>query len=348
MAADHQFKTTASQFAHFCLDPDVAEPGPNDTPALKIAGVGVPPTPFGPSVTVTELPSPPASPSPTQTAVMIETALEEPASPTRAAPGTFPYFPLLPAELRLKIWHMSFLPRTVELHTRRAHYADDENLRLRSATPKWQSLSKNPAALSVNAEARAAALEHYTVALPLFAPPSKAQNERPGDLLQISDRVLYLNLEQDTVVLLGDLHYTRLTRLLDWFRKMDNKPTRGQQRRRDADDATTSPSTRGKGLRRLAMSVALWAHEVGAATLKAFARTVFADIEEFVLFMYSERLPPPTWGGGLCLLEEAAADADYYRRFLIGRGRQFRVGNDWMVVGQRPMKVADICFEEGW
>jgi 2-succinyl-5-enolpyruvyl-6-hydroxy-3-cyclohexene-1-carboxylate synthase len=252
---------------------------------------------------------------------------------------------------------MSFLPRTVELHTRRAHYADDENLRLRSgATPKWQSLSKNPAALAVNAEARAAALEHYTVALPLFAPPSNAQSERPGDLLQISDRVLYLDLEQDTVVMLGDLHYTRLTRLLDWFRKMDNKPTtaaRQQQRRRDADNnnnntTSSSSSTRGKGLRRLAMSVALWAHEVGAATLKAFARTVFADIEEFVLFMYSEQLPPSTWGGGLCLLEEAAADADHYRRFLIGRGRQFRVGNDWMVVGQRPMKVADICFEEGW
>ncbi|KAK4239551.1 hypothetical protein C8A03DRAFT_42870 [Achaetomium macrosporum] len=345
MAADQKVKTVLSQFAHVHLSADIAEPNLHETHPLKLAGVGVTAL-SGPtvSVTVTELPSPPASPFPNQTAVAIETPLEEPRSPTRTAPGTFPYFPLLPAELRLKIWHMSFLPRTVELHTRRAHYADDENLRLRSATPKWQSQSKNPAALSVNTEARAAALEHYTVALPLFAPPSKAQNERPGDLLQTSDRVLYLNLEQDTVVLLGDLHYTRLTRLLDWFRKMD-KPTPRQLRRRDS---TGVASTRGKGLRRLAMSVALWAHEVGAATLKAFARTVFADIEEFVLFMYSEQLPPPTWGGGLCLLEEAAADADYYRRFLIGRGRQFRVGNDWMVVGQRPMKVADICFEEGW
>ncbi|AEO62191.1 uncharacterized protein THITE_2106079 [Thermothielavioides terrestris NRRL 8126] len=235
---------------------------------------------------------------------------------------------------------MSFLPRTVELHTRRSHYADDDR---HGSTPKWQSLSRNPAALSVNTEARAAALECYTVALPLFALPSRTQaSERPGELLQDSDRVLYLNLEQDTVVLLGDLQYARLTRLLGWFRKMDTL-ARGRGR-----GAAASSPLAAKGLRRLAMSVAPWAHEVGAATLKAFARTVFADLDEFVLFMYSERLPPPTWTGGLCVLEEAAPDTDHYRRFVIGRGRQFRVGDGWMVVGQRPMKVADISFEERW
>lgn len=201
--------------------------------------------------------------------------------------------------------------------------------------PKWQSQSRNPAALSVNTEARAAALEFYTVALPLFALPSGAPTfERPGDLLQDSHRVLYLNLEQDMVVLLGDLPYLKLTRLLEWFRKMD-KPTRGP-----------SAGT-GKGLRRLAMSVAVWAHEAGGATLKA-ARTVFADIDEFVLFMYSDRLPPPGWMGGIRVLEEAAADSDDYRRFVTRRGMQFRVGDGWMVVGQRPMKVADISFEDVW
>ncbi|KAK4120995.1 hypothetical protein N657DRAFT_578671 [Parathielavia appendiculata] len=219
---------------------------------------------------------------------------------------------------------MSFLPRTVELHTRRAHYANDDE---RGATPKWQSQSRNPAALSVNVEARAAALEFYTVTLPL----------------QNSYRVLYLNLEHDTVVLLGDLHYTRLTKLLDWFR-MKDRPTSGRPRHSDV----AGGAGKEKGLRKLAMSVALWAHEVGAATLKAFARTVFADMDEFTLFMYPDRLPPPEWTGGVCMLEEADADADYYRRFIIGRGRQFRVGNGWMVVGQQPMKVAEISFEGGW
>jgi hypothetical protein len=104
MAAEQKLKTAMPQFAHARLDPDVAEPDPNDTPALKLAGVGLPTAASGPTVTVTELPSPPASPSPTQATVVTESPLEEPASPTRAAPGTFPYFPLLPAELRLKIW----------------------------------------------------------------------------------------------------------------------------------------------------------------------------------------------------------------------------------------------------
>jgi hypothetical protein len=226
---------------------------------------------------------------------------------------------------------MSFLPRTVELHTRRAHYADKDP---HGGTPKWQSQSRNPAALSVSAEARAAALECYTVALPLCTLPWRNQtSERPGDLLQHSDRVLYLNLAQDTVVLLGDLAYTRLTTLLAWFRRMD-KPVRGRGG--------------GIGLRRLGISVALWTHEGGAATLSAFSRTVLAEIERFTLFMFSERQPPEGWAGGLCVLEEAAADTDYYRRFVIGRGRQFRVGDGWMVVGKQPMKLAEICFTEGW
>ncbi|KAK0716122.1 hypothetical protein B0H67DRAFT_489774 [Lasiosphaeris hirsuta] len=249
------------------------------------------------------------------------------------APGTFPYFPLLPAELRLKIWALSLAPRTIELHTRRTHYADSDAHRRR--VPQWQSLSRNPALLAVSAEARAAALEFYTVALPLAAPFGRKGGygafERPGDMLSDSDRVLYISLEADTVVLLGDLHYGRLTTLLEWFRAQD--VGRGRA---------------GKGVRRLAMGVAQWAHEVGARTLKAFARSVFADLEEFVLFMYKERMPPEEWTGGRCVLEEACLDDDYYRRFVIGKGKQFREGNGWMAVGKRPMKVVDLQFLDGW
>jgi hypothetical protein len=230
---------------------------------------------------------------------------------------------------------MSFLPRTVELHTRRTHYADDDDM-WSNAIPKWQSQSRNPAALSVNAEARAAALEFYTVALPLAH-----QHQGPGDRLQDSDRVLYLNLEQDMVVLLGELHYLRLTRLLKWFRKMDEAR---QSQRRSGD------GREGVGLRRLAMSVAAWAHERGAETLKAFNIPVFGHIEEFVLFMYMDRMPPPAWTGGSCVLEEASPDEDYYRRFVMGRGKQFRdrQRGGWMQVGQRPLKIAEIRFDDGW
>jgi hypothetical protein len=50
------------------------------------------------------------------------------------------------------------------------------------------------------------------------------------------------------------------------------------------------------------------------------------------------------------VLEEASPEADYYRRFVVGRGKQFRQGvgrggeDGWMVVGKRPMKVVDIQF----
>ncbi|KAK4215081.1 hypothetical protein QBC37DRAFT_419933 [Rhypophila decipiens] len=312
----------------------------------------------------------------------------------------FHLFPFLPAELRLKIWHFSFLlaPRTIELHARRTHYAaDDENHysgigsfgtfshfspALSSSAsslsnpaaagppPKWQSESRNPAALSVSAEARCAALEFYTVRLPLAYNPAdhtthptghgsrgipdsgKSEwdtwtpswtkqddifvREQPGNMLSSSDRVIYLNLETDTVVLLGDLHFGRLSRLLNWFRDQSQ-----QQQKRPG-------RPKGTGLKRLAMSVAPFSHQVGAATLRAFARTVFADVEEFVLFMYMGRVPPEGWDGGRVVLEDCKRDGDEYRRFLMGRGGQFREGGGWMVVGKSPLRMVEIRFEDGW
>ncbi|KAK3373107.1 hypothetical protein B0T24DRAFT_249947 [Lasiosphaeria ovina] len=306
------------------------------------APVAVGATPASVTITVTELQTvtPPLSPT-TETAAFDRTDRPLPSPPQAATPGTFPFFPLLPAELRLAIWHLSFLPRAIELHTRRTHYADDDR---HGGTPKWQSQSRNPAALAVSAEARAAALEFYTVALPLAAPLARNQTfELPGDQLQDSDRVLYLNLAQDTVILLGDLHYARLVRLLAWFRDED-----GRHHGNRAPRCGGGGGGRGKGLRHLAMSVAPWGHPVGAATLKVYARSAFADIEEFVLFMYNERMPPADWAGGRCMLVGASADADHYRRFVMGRGKQFREGDGWMVVGKRPMKVVDIWFADGW
>jgi hypothetical protein len=97
MASDHDllFGTTLPRFAQFRLD---AEP-PFDPHKVTVnAGASAPSL----SVTVTELPSPPASP--TASAEIEAVVPDEPASPARPTPGTFAYFPLLPAELRLKIW----------------------------------------------------------------------------------------------------------------------------------------------------------------------------------------------------------------------------------------------------
>ncbi|KAM7200385.1 hypothetical protein V8F20_005362 [Naviculisporaceae sp. PSN 640] len=334
------------------------------------------------TVTIQELP-----PSPGLTCNSVS-------SPLSPEPITeFHLFPLLPAELRLKIWHFSFLlsPRTIELHARRTHYAaDNENHYSgigafgnfsgasrergggggeRGPPPKWQSQSRNPAAMSVSAEARFAALEFYRVRLPLAYNPadhtiaqrisataldrgSEWENrtssswakyddlfvrERPGDLLSSSDRVIYLNPETDMVALLGDLHFGRLSRLLNWFRDQDASTARRGQARGKAS-----------GLRRLAMSVAPFSHQVGAATLQAFARTVFGDVDEFVLFMYMGRVPPEEWNGGKVVLEDCKEDDDEYRRFLMGRGGQFRSPGGWMVVGKSPLRMADIRFENGW
>ncbi|KAH8895509.1 hypothetical protein GQ53DRAFT_52852 [Thozetella sp. PMI_491] len=284
--------------------------------------------------------------------VVSVTAIDDPITPPprteeplAAPPATFTYFPRLPAELRLQIWALSFEPRTIELHTRRTHYADSD--RHGGGVTRWLSLSRNPAALSVNAEARAAALEHYTVAMPLFLLTGDQTSERPGDLLGGSDRLLYMNLETDTLAVLGDPPFERLTRLLDWFRRRDEVvswPTAG--RRLSGGDPDRSP----KGLRRLALSVAPWLHAAGSATLRVFARTVFADLEEFSMFMYAERVPPPNWGGGKVLLEDCGASdaSDHYRRFVLSRGMQFREENGWMKVGMNQLKVMDISFDGSW
>ncbi len=115
----------------------------------------------------------------------------------------FTLFAALPAELRLKIWHFSFGPRVVEVHTRKAHYADDD----RFGDAKWQSRSRNPPALAASAEARSAALEHYTVALPL-AREQPHERSGPGQLDRY--RRLYISPAADTVVVLGELNVRRV------------------------------------------------------------------------------------------------------------------------------------------
>ena len=281
--------------------------------------------------------------------------LEQPGTPTTGqlealGPGqeatrrAFHPFPRLPPELRLQIWALSFTPRVVELHTRRTHYADHD--RHGGGPTKWLSRSRNPAALAVSAEARAAALEFYTVAIPLAAPLAPGQMlERPGDLLSGRDRVLYVNLENDTVAVLGDPSFDRLTRLLTWFRDHDKASSAARaHRRREVGGGSYGA---GRGLRRLALSVAPWAHPSGSRTLRVYARTVYADLDEFVMFMYAEGTPPDSWEGGMVLLAECG-DSDHYKRFLVGRGMQFREGTGWMKVGMNELRVMDIWFEEGW
>jgi len=272
---------------------------------------------------------------------MTLTASQPAAAPTEPA---FHLFPLLPPELRLLIWRFSFLPRTVELHSRRTHYADSDRFH---APPKWHSRSRNPAALAVNVEARTAALALYTIALPLATPLGPDQSlDRPG-AVRPSTQLLYLNLAADMVFLLGEVDFSRVTRLLEWFRSHDApRPSaeRDQPRRR-------------RGLGRMAMSVASlgsWNPDIFAATLRALAMTLFADIDEFVMVLSTDRGPPPAWSGGRVVLRHGA-DTPRYSRFVAGQGRAYRCGDGgggggggWMVVGRAEMKVAEVEFVDGW
>lgn len=245
------------------------------------------------------------------------------ASERGPAPPKFHLFPLLPAELRLKIWHLSFEPRVVELHARRSHYAADFK---HGGVDHWQSGCTNPAALSACVEARAAALAHYAVRLPLAAaddPFCDRAGNTPADL----HRVLYVSPAVDTVVILGELDFDRLNSLLSDFR------------RRDGGE--------GAGLRHLAVS-ARWTYHAGVgATMRLFARTMFRDLDEMVVFMFDERNPPDDWVGGVCSLEDCSS-TDYYKRYAMGRGRELRDGNSWMVIGKKELRVMDLSFRTGW
>lgn len=267
-------------------------------------------------------------------------------------PTSFHLFRFLPAELRLRIWQLSFEPRIVELHSRRSHYADDYK---HGGVAQWQSGCTNPAALSVSVEARAAALRHYCAKLPLavVAPCHIAGNSTVS-----LHRVLYVCPAVDTVVILGDADFERLGTLLSDIRFRErNSPygggcgcgrggkgggKGGRKGRREVDSGEHCV-----GLRRLAISARLTYHAGAGAMMRVFARTMFRDLDELVVFMFDQRVPPDDWVGGVCSLHNCNA-TDYYKRYAMGRGQELRDGNDWMVVGKKQLKVMDLSFRPGW
>jgi hypothetical protein len=234
-----------------------------------------------------------------------------PASPDAAAAGDFRRFPDMPAELRLKVWHASFEARVVELHTRKPHYAADDRY---SGLPDWQSRCANPAALAVSGEARCAALERYTVAIPLERIEGSSRRHRS----------VYVAPDLDTLAVLGELTITKIALLMRFVRMED---------------------PRGVGLRHLGLNAGCFASEGAASLLKVYAKEVFKHLDELVLFMYDSRFPPPAWEGGRCELVDVR-DGHSLRRFELGRGAQLKVRGKWMAVGRwnEPFSVKDLVF----
>ncbi|ROW09285.1 hypothetical protein VPNG_05828 [Cytospora leucostoma] len=302
----------------------------------------------------------------TTTSTDNNTPITQPASAPASRPtppATFHPFCDLPAELRIKIWHLTLLPRVVELHPTRPNYSvihDDPG-----RPPQWQSGCSNPAALSVSTEARDIALEHYRIAFPLAAITTE-QVPTPfaryaGDTgtynfsgasvngkALILRRVLYVSPVYDTVALLGqDSDFAKLSQLLNVFREADPM---------------------GVGISRLALSVRGWGYGGSATMMKSLERTILKDLEQLTLFMYGERDPPAEWRAKGAALDEALLEefrrtgnrcemlpceggsAWYaWRVWSGGKGRQFWDKDGRILrVGRNEMQIMDLEFKDGW
>lgn len=283
-------------------------------------------------------------------------------SPPQAGPR-FHLFGDLPPELRLKIWQLTFLPRTVELHPTRPNYSavhDDPG-----RPPLWQSGCSNPAAVSVCAEARDIALKHFRIPFPLAAITADQEStpfaRYAGDTstynfsgasvngkARLLHRVLHVSPAHDTVALLGqDSDFKKLSQLMSAFREAD---------------------PRAAGISRLALSVRGWGYGGSAIMMKTLGRTILEDLEQLTLFMYAERSPPHEWRVKGATLDEEALEQFRktgnrcelipceggsawfaYRLWSGGKGRQFW-DNDGRIlrVGRNEMQIMDLEFKDGW
>ncbi|KAF3771311.1 hypothetical protein M406DRAFT_354810 [Cryphonectria parasitica EP155] len=281
----------------------------------------------------------------------------------------FHLFGDLPTELRLKIWDLTFLPRVVELRPTRPNYSPSHDDGRR---PQWQSGCSNPAALSVCAEARAMALEHFRTAFPLACITSTpAQSPDPlnpylrysagGDTghysftgpsadgrARLLRRTLYVSPDEDTVCLLGqDSDFARLSHVMRLFQEADPK---------------------GLGIARLGLSVRGWGYGGSAVMMKGLGRTILRDLEQLVLFMYGEHKPPPEWRergaalggeqleafrrtGNCCELVPCEGSSAWlaYKVWSGGKGRQFWDDDGNILrVGRNEIRIMDLEFKDGW
>ncbi|POS77354.1 hypothetical protein DHEL01_v204257 [Diaporthe helianthi] len=296
---------------------------------------------------------------------------EESAPGADPQPTRFHLFGDLPAELRIKIWHLTFLPRVVELHPTRPNYARDSGRQ-----QQWQSGCSNPAALSVSSETRQIALGHFRIAYPLASITSQeeeplergpfaryagaARVEQIGQTYNFSGpsatgkatirrRTLHMSPDADTVAVLGhDSDFSTLSRLLDSLR--------------DADP-------QGAGISNLALSTRGWGYAGSAAMMRSLSRTILKDLGQVTLFMYGELLPPHEWnvqGAGLdehslrrfretgnrCELVHCEGGNAWYAPYRLwsgGKGRQFW-DHEWniMQVGRSDLRIMDLKFSNGW
>ncbi|KAI8966150.1 hypothetical protein F5Y11DRAFT_310560 [Daldinia sp. FL1419] len=198
---------------------------------------------------------------------MASDALPAPSQPPLSG---FTCFPLLPTELRFKIWRDTFFPRVVEMHSQKDGIDG-------GSQPKWVSNSDNPAVMSVCSESRILAMEHFTVLLPVFKP-------QPGIPVP---RHLYFSPTTDLLAFLGEVDYTRLSYIFWQVQQQD--PTH-------------------RGLRRVAVTMNCWTRTFKHTNIMVWGNALF-ELEDLVLIMYDEQRPPASFRHGEVKLEKAGMDA---------------------------------------
>ncbi|KAL1902438.1 hypothetical protein Sste5346_001419 [Sporothrix stenoceras] len=263
----------------------------------------------------------------TVTDLLSETSIEDTNTSSEML-TTFTCFPNLPTELRLKIWHLSFVPRVIEVHRRKSHYADSASSVGQASLAKWQSWSANPAALAVSFEARSCALEHYSATIRLAV---NTPCERAGEARLDLHRRLYIAPHADTLAMLGEFNVAQTVELMRHI----NNQTRGQT----SDDV-------GRGLQRLALCASSIGHPGSGILLTIYGRNIFRDLDRLVLFLYDERVPPTAWTDGHCALVDCR-DTYTFRRFQVGQGAELKSQGGkpgWMTVGHNPLEVLDLAF----
>ena len=229
-----------------------------------------------------------------------------------AAEFKFSLFAALPAELRLVIWRHSFHRRVLEFHRRAPHSnpsTDD------ASSWVWQSNCANHPALFACVESRLEALSHYAVPMPV--------GTGEGD-----QRLLHLNPELDTIVALGG-HEPVVELLYDI-------------RRRD-------PSSRIP--RRVGIGFNNW---VGQLEFFVISRTIlhflteelFGGVEQLVLLMYAELLPPADFRNGECVLESYGGWEPLWRVMFSG-SKNGRFEDGWLVIDDVRVKVMNLGFRKG-
>ena len=228
--------------------------------------------------------------------------------------SSFHLFTALPVELRLEIWRCSFHRRVLVFH-QRAMYPSQPNQSTNGNPLVWQSNCANHPALSACPESRLEALSHYAVPMPVGA---------RGNM----QRVLHLNPELDTIVALGS--HDPVVELLYDIRRHD--------------PSSRIPKRVGIGFNNWVGQLEFFV--ISRTILHFLTEELLGGMEQLVLLMYAELLPPADFRNGECVLENYGGWEPLWRVMFSG-SKNGRFEDGWLVIDDVRVRVMNLGFRKG-